>query len=94
LPQSQIVDQAIEGLVANKFIEMQDVIDTVIRFEPYAYVIYDLNHRQNADHVLEYLMSKGIHSAGRFAQFEYLNTDGVVEQTLKLAERINLAGPK
>ena len=52
LPQSQIVDQAIEGLVANKFIEMQDVIDTVIRFEPYAYVIYDLNHRQNADHVL------------------------------------------
>jgi len=26
-----------------------DVIDTTIRFEPYAYVIYDLDHRQNAD---------------------------------------------
>jgi len=51
-------------------------------------------NRQNADFVLNYLISKGIHSAGRFAQFEYLNTDGVVEQTLKLSQQINLGGPR
>jgi protoporphyrinogen oxidase len=94
LPQTQIVDQVLQGLVAHKFIELSDVIDTTIRFEPYAYVIYDLNHRENADFVLNYLVSKGIHSAGRFAQFEYLNTDGVVEQTLKLASQINPGGPR
>jgi len=94
LPQSQIVDQVIDGLVAQKLIERGDVIDTTIRYERYAYVIYDLDHRRNADGVLNYLKSRGIHSAGRFAQFEYLNTDGVVEQTLKLAEKINGGGAK
>lgn len=89
LPQSQIVDQVIDGLVANKLIERSDIIDTTIRHEPYAYVIYDLDHRRNADGVLNHLVSRGIYSAGRFAQFEYLNTDGVVEHTLKLAEKIN-----
>jgi len=94
LPQQQIVDQVLQGLVAQKFIERGDVIDTTIRFEPYAYVIYDLDHRRNADFVLDYLRNKGIHSVGRFAQFEYLNTDGVVEQTLKLAQQINPGGPR
>ena len=94
LPQQQIVNQVIQGLVAQKFIEMRDVIDTAIRFEPYAYVIYDLDHRRNADFALNYLMNKGIHSAGRFAQFEYLNTDGVVEQTLKLAQHFNEDTPR
>jgi protoporphyrinogen oxidase len=89
LPQNQIVEQVMQGLVAQKFIELRDVVDTAIRFEPYAYVIYDLDHRRNTDFVLHYLEQKGIYSAGRFATFEYLNTDGVVEQTLKLAERIN-----
>jgi protoporphyrinogen oxidase len=94
LPQSQIVDQVIDGLVAQKLIERGDVIDTTIRYERYAYVIYDLDHRRNADGVLNYLVGRGIHSAGRFAQFEYLNTDGVVEQTIKLAGKINLDGPR
>ncbi len=89
VPQSQIVDQVIKGLVEQKLIDVRDIIDTAIRFEPYAYVIYDLNHRRNTDFVLNYLLSRGIHSAGRFGSFEYLNTDGVVERTLKLADEIN-----
>lgn len=89
LPQSRIVDLVIEGLVANKLITRDDILETAVRLEKYAYVIYDLNHRRNADFVLAHLVGRGIHSVGRFAQFEYLNTDGVVEQTLKLAEHIN-----
>jgi len=89
LPQSQIVDQVIQGLVAQKLIDAKDIIDTAIRYEPYAYVIYDLDHRRNTDFVLNYLAGRGIYSSGRFAEFEYLNTDGVVERTLKLADRIN-----
>jgi protoporphyrinogen oxidase len=57
--------------------------------EEYAYVIYDLDHRQNVDTVLNYLKSIGIMSLGRFAEFEYLNTDGVVERTLAAARTIN-----
>lgn len=92
LPKEHIVEQVLHGLVSMKFIEMHDVIDTVIRVEHYAYVIYDLAHRQNADFVLNYLKDKGIRSVGRFAEFEYLNTDGVVERTLKLADELNAGG--
>jgi protoporphyrinogen oxidase len=92
LSQSQITDQVIDGLVANKLINREDILDTAFRFEPYAYVIYDLEHRKNCDFVLNHLRSRGIQSAGRFAQFEYLNTDGVVEQTLKLADQFNRKG--
>ena len=94
LPQTQIVEQVVQGLVAHKLIEAEDIIDTSIRYAPYAYVIYDLDHRRNADFVLNHLRGRGIPSAGRFAQFEYLNTDGVVEQTLKLAQHVNSDGAR
>jgi protoporphyrinogen oxidase len=71
------------------FIDVHDIIDTAVRFEHYAYVIYDLDHRKNVTTILNYLRQLNIRSVGRFAEFEYLNTDGVVERTLKLAEEIN-----
>ncbi len=89
LSQNEIVSQVIRDLARCGFIDQGDVLATEIRMEPYAYVIYDLNHRRNTDAVLGYLQNQGIESAGRFAEFEYLNTDGVVERTLKLARRMN-----
>jgi protoporphyrinogen oxidase len=89
VPREEIIKQVVQGLVDSKMIEPDDVIETAIRYEHYAYVIYDLDHRRNVDFVLNYLKGRGIYSAGRFATFEYLNTDGVVEQTLKLAPQIN-----
>lgn len=86
---NEIVDKVIQDLVRLQFIGIEDVFETSIRVEPYAYVIYDLDHRSNVDRILAYLNSIGISSAGRFAEFEYLNTDGVVERTLKLAREIN-----
>jgi protoporphyrinogen oxidase len=47
---------------------------------PYAYVVYDLDHRRNTDTVLAWLNSIGIRSVGRFATFEYINTDQAVER--------------
>ena len=57
------------------------------RFE-YAYVIYDLNHRQNMDAIKEYFASQGIFLNGRFGSFEYLNMDAIIRQSKQLAECI------
>jgi protoporphyrinogen oxidase len=89
LSQNEITGQVIRDLARCGFIHPDDILETAIRMEKYAYVIYDLNHRRNVDNVLDYLQQQGIESVGRFAEFEYLNTDGVVERTLKLARRIN-----
>jgi protoporphyrinogen oxidase len=89
IAENEIVERVIQSLARLGFIDRRDIIDTATRMERYAYVIYDLNHRQNVNSILAYLKDQGISSAGRFAEFEYLNTDGVVERTLNLARKMN-----
>ena len=89
LPQATIEQRVTDDLVRLGFIRAQDVIATAVRLERYAYVIYDLHHRPKVDQILEYLRTLGISCVGRFAEFEYLNTDGVVERSMRLARQIN-----
>jgi len=89
MSEDQVKTSVVSDLVAQGFVEDNDVIDVVVRYEKYAYVIYDLNHKKNAANALKYLKSQGIHSCGRFAQFEYLNSDGVVANSLELAKALN-----
>ena len=70
------------------FVRRQDVRAVDFRSFRYAYVIYDLNHRRNADCVLDYLSTVGIRCAGRFAEFEYLNMDKVVGNSRRLAAEL------
>jgi len=91
LSQSEILERVKADLTRMGFIRSSDIVDMATHYEKYAYVIYDLNHRKNVDFILGFLRSKGIYSCGRFAEFEYLNTDGVVERTLKLARDLNAA---
>jgi UDP-galactopyranose mutase len=85
----QIKTRVVEDLQRVNFVRKEDVLDVELKTFRYAYVIYDLDHRRNTDFVLEYLKRIGIRCAGRFAEFEYLNSDGVAEHTLKLARELN-----
>lgn len=89
LSQAEIENQVVLGLEECGFIKANDVQEIVTKCEKYAYVIYDLEHKKNIRIALDYFESLGIESVGRFAEFEYLNTDGVVENTLMLARKLN-----
>jgi protoporphyrinogen oxidase len=89
LSHDEIKSRVLTDLIKIGFIKQEDVIDCELKYEKYAYVIYDLNHRSNVDKVLEYLASENIYSVGRFAEFEYLNSDGVVEHTINLSKTLN-----
>lgn len=91
LDRGAIEERVISDLVKLGFVNADDVVSVDTRTEKYAYVIYDLDHRKNVDLVLSWLRAQGIESVGRFAEFEYLNSDGVVEHTLALARKINAA---
>lgn len=65
------------------------VMSREIRREPYAYVIYDLDHRRNVDAVRDHCeQQSGLILHGRFGEFEYLNMDAVVERSLKRSKEI------
>ena len=89
LTEQEIENQVVQGLDECGFIDTKDVQEVVTKYEKYAYVIYDLDHKKNISCVLNHLEGLGIQTVGRFAEFEYLNTDGVVENTLKLARKLN-----
>ena len=91
LDRKAIEERVIGDLEKLGFIKADDVVSVETRTERYAYVIYDLDHRKNVDLVLSWLREQSIESVGRFAEFEYLNSDGVVEHTLALAQKINAA---
>ncbi len=86
---SFIRQEVINGLAKCKFIKKEDVNKISVEKHKYAYPIYDLNHRKNTDIVQKYLNDIGIKSIGRFAEFEYMNTDKVAENSMNLASDLN-----
>lgn len=91
MSQQELLDRCIADLVKIGFIENKEMVNfTDVHREEYAYVIYDLNHRSNTDMVLNYFRSIGIESSGRWAEFEYMNSDKVIERSMDLAEKINV----
>ncbi len=90
LSKQALTDRCIKDLVKIGFIKNEQMVNfTDFHTEEYAYVIYDLNHRQHTDIVLDYFQSLGIESCGRWAEFEYMNSDKVIEHAIALAEKIN-----
>ena len=85
----ELTQKVIEGLETIGFIDSKDDVNftDLKRFE-YAYVIYDLKHRQNMDAIKEYFASQGIYLNGRFGSFEYLNMDAIIRQSKNLAQVI------
>lgn len=85
----ELTQKVIEGLETIGFINSkEDVNFTDLKRFEYAYVIYDLKHRQNMDAIKEYFASQGIFLNGRFGSFEYLNMDAIIRQSKQLAECI------
>lgn len=90
MKKEEIIEKCIKDMIKLGFIENETAVNwTDFHKEKYAYVIYDLNHRKNTDYVLGYLKSNKIESCGRFAEFEYLNSDRVIENAMKLANTLN-----
>lgn len=69
------------------------VVERVVQREKYAYVVYDLHYARNVRTVLEYLRSRGIHAAGRFAEHTYINMDACVRRAMNLARELDEVAP-
>ena len=78
-----------EGLRKIGFMETEKEITafTIKRF-PYAYVIYDIHHKETMGTIRKYFAQKGIQLNGRFGNFEYWNMDKVIIESKKVAERL------
>ncbi len=63
------------------------IVYTSVQRQPFAYVVYDLAYQKNIATIREFLAARGIPLVGRFAQFEYLNMDGVIRSVFDFVAR-------
>ena len=89
LSSQEIMNKCIEDLDNLGLTSKTDFIDGEVRTFPYAYVIYDLQHRERTNTILEWANKMGIMCHGRFGKFEYQNSDQVVFDSILLAEKLN-----
>ncbi|MBA2474567.1 MAG: FAD-dependent oxidoreductase [Actinobacteria bacterium] len=70
-------------------LKADDVIVTDVHRVPYAYPVYTLSYRRNIAIVRRYFEELGVDLCGRFAEFEYINSDACLNRAMKLADRLN-----
>ena len=88
--QDKIKNLVIDGFEKMGLAKKKDFLNFDLKRIDMAYVIYDLHHRKNTDKILAYTESLGIYNCGRFAEFEYVNMDHVIERAMNLCEKINI----
>ena len=52
----------------------------------YAYPVYDRDYGKNTETIRDYFTSLGIEQLGRFAEFDYINSDECIHRAMKMAE--------
>ena len=84
-----IKQKVIDGFEKMRIAKASSFVGFQVRNIEKAYVVYDLNHRKNVDNVLNFLKENDILSCGRFAEFEYMNMDHVIQSAQKTAKKLN-----
>ena len=88
LNDAQALERVIADLEKMGFIDREKIsYKKVVRFL-YGYPVYDLNYRRNVTLMRESVERTGMHLLGRFAQFDYINSDVCVERALATANRL------
>ena len=85
----QVIQQVIDGLHQEGFLKPDEVITTEIKRIKYAYPLYDLSREKNLEIINSWCKEQGIELCGRFAEFNYYNSDAVIRSAKTIAERIN-----
>jgi protoporphyrinogen oxidase len=78
LADDELVREVTDMLASMQLCTPDKVVFSSVGRQPFAYVVYDLAYQQNIATVRDYCTGIGIPLVGRFAQFEYLNMDGVL----------------
>ncbi|MBI1935280.1 FAD-dependent oxidoreductase [Candidatus Woesearchaeota archaeon] len=85
----ELIRHVISTMEQEGFIDSGDVVETDIVNARYGYVVNTIGYLDTLKTIRQYFDSIGIHLCGRFAEFEYLNTDAVIRHSFDLARKIN-----
>jgi len=86
-----LIERVIGQIERIGFVDRASIVyRRAVRFR-YGYPVYDLEYRRNVTAMREAVAATGLHLLGRFAQFDYINSDVCVERALALAGELRHA---
>ncbi|HVS32423.1 MAG TPA: FAD-dependent oxidoreductase [Thermoanaerobaculia bacterium] len=89
LSDEAVMARTVGDLVKTGFVDPNTITyKRVVRFL-YGYPVYDLEYRRNVTAMRDSVRAAGIHLLGRFAEFDYINSDVCIERALALSEKLN-----
>jgi protoporphyrinogen oxidase len=86
---AQILEHTVAGLARRQLVRPEAIAFTDVRRSRHAYVVYDTAYEKSVKVVRDWFPGQGIHLAGRFSYFEYVNVDGAIERAMEIAGRMN-----
>jgi protoporphyrinogen oxidase len=84
----QLLDRTLADLARDEIIDAKNVVYRTVHREKFAYVLYDLGYSERVGIVRDFVETRKIHLAGRFAEYRYVNTDACVRRALDLARQL------
>ena len=84
----QVKSRVVDDLVRDGIVRREAVCYRKVHRERYAYVVYTHGYKDSVRAIRAYTESRGVHLAGRFAEFHYVNTDACVRRALDLARQL------
>jgi protoporphyrinogen oxidase len=91
LSDEEVIARVVADLLKTDFVDPETIVyRRAVRFL-YGYPVYDLDYRRNVGALRDAVAATGLHLLGRFAQFDYINSDVCVERALALADTLRSA---
>ncbi len=89
LTDSDIIERSSADLDRIGILNKKDIIVSDITRCRYGYPVYTLDYYKNIRVMREYFKSIEVDLCGRFAEFEYINSDECLRRAIGLSERLN-----
>ena len=87
-----MVERVVDDLHRVGIIRRAEVIETDIRQVPYGYPVSDFAFTRNKQIVHAWFRLQGVSLLGRFAEFDYINSDECMRRAMGLADVLNAGG--
>lgn len=86
---SEVVQHVVDDLVRCSLVRPEEILDTMMLCEEYAYPIYDLTYAAHLAYAREILKRySNLHMLGRSAEFQHLELDDIYANALALTNRL------
>lgn len=85
---ASLTNRVIDDLLREGFIEKSEIITTAVQRTRYAYPVYDLGRAKSIQLIKDYCSQLNIELCGRFAEFQYDNSDQVIRSAKNVSSRV------